>query len=95
MSTIAVIVFSENYVASRWCLNELAKIMECKRRSQQIVLPIFYHVDPSELQAQTGLAEVFAKHKELFGEEKVRRWRADLTEAANLAGWDLQNVAHR
>ena len=63
MSTIAVIVFSENYVASRWCLNELAKIMECKRRSQQIVLPIFYHVDLSELQAQTGLAEVFAKHK--------------------------------
>jgi hypothetical protein len=47
-SKISVIVLSENYASSRWCLDELAKIMECKKRNnKQIVLPIFYHVDPS------------------------------------------------
>jgi hypothetical protein len=71
-SRIAVIVFSRNYAASSWCLDELEKIMECNRSFQQIVLPIYYNVDPSELRAQKGnLAEVFANHKERFGEEKV------------------------
>ncbi len=48
----------------------------------------------TELQ-KGNIAEVFANNKERFGEEKVRRWRAALTEAANLSGWDLQNDAHR
>ncbi|XP_065627896.1 disease resistance protein L6 [Quercus suber] len=48
-SRIAVIVFSKNYAYSRWCLEELGKIMECKRNLQQIVLPVFYEVDPSHL----------------------------------------------
>ncbi|GMY16550.1 disease resistance protein RPV1-like [Fagus crenata] len=87
MSRIAVIVFSRNYTASGWCLDELVKIMECKRSLQQIVLPIFYDVTPSEV--WPNLSDV-----EDFGEDKLQRWRA-LTEAANLAGWDLQNPANR
>ena len=51
-SRIAVIVFSENFANSKWCLRELAKIMECKRNLQQIVLPVFYEVDPSHIRNQ-------------------------------------------
>ncbi|XP_050263994.1 disease resistance protein RPV1-like [Quercus robur] len=95
-SRIAIIVFSINYAASSWCLNELAKILECRRSLQQIVLPIFYNVEPSKLRALKGnLAQVFASHVERFGEGKVQRWRTALTEAANLAGWDSGNDAHR
>jgi deoxyribodipyrimidine photolyase len=53
-SQIAVIVFSRNYADSRWCLDELVKIMECHRTIGQVVLPVFYDVDPSEVRHQTG-----------------------------------------
>ena len=63
------------------------KIMECKRRLQQIVVPVFYDVRPSKMRALEGnLAEVFASHMEHFGEDKLKRWRAALTEAANSIG---------
>ena len=95
MSSIAVIVFSRNYTASSWCLDELAKIIECKRSLQQIVLPVFYDVRPSKVRALVeNLAEQYASHAERFGEDNLQKWRDALTEAANMAGWDLQNVAH-
>ncbi|KEH25076.1 disease resistance protein (TIR-NBS-LRR class) [Medicago truncatula] len=53
-SRISVIVFSRNYADSRWCLDELVKIMECQRTIGQIVVPVFYDVDPSEVRHQKG-----------------------------------------
>uniref|UniRef100_M1D0W4 ADP-ribosyl cyclase/cyclic ADP-ribose hydrolase n=2 Tax=Solanum tuberosum TaxID=4113 RepID=M1D0W4_SOLTU len=46
-SQVALVVFSKNYATSRWCLNELEKIMECKSENGQMVIPVFYDVDPS------------------------------------------------
>ncbi|XP_028060255.1 TMV resistance protein N-like [Camellia sinensis] len=81
-------MFSENYAASSWCLDELVKIMECRKTFQQTVLPIFYDIVPFDVQAQNGsFTEAFAKHEERFKEGsdgKVKKWRAALTEAANL-----------
>ncbi|MCH79878.1 TMV resistance protein N-like [Trifolium medium] len=53
-SQITVIVFSRNYADSQWCLEELVKIMDCRRALGQVVLPVFYDVDPSEVRHQTG-----------------------------------------
>ncbi|KAL6297179.1 hypothetical protein ACE6H2_005321 [Prunus campanulata] len=49
---------------------------------------------------ETGcnLAQAFQKHKERFQKDtdhKVVRWRAALTEASNLSGWDLRNTLDR
>ncbi|XP_061984304.1 disease resistance protein RPV1-like [Populus nigra] len=91
-SKIAIIVFSKNYAWSRWCLDELVKIMECKRNGDCIVFPVFYHVDPSEVRNQTGsFAAAFVEHEKHYKEEMewVNGWRIALKEVANLAGMDL------
>ncbi|XP_050114245.1 disease resistance protein RUN1-like isoform X2 [Malus sylvestris] len=89
-SRISIIVFSRRYSDSSWCLEELVKIMECRRTLGQLVLPIFYDVDPSHVRKQIGsFAQSFMKHTD---EKKVERWRAALTEASNLSGWDLRNT---
>nr|CDK13059.1 TIR-NBS-LRR disease resistance protein [Malus domestica] len=89
-SRISIIVFSRRYSDSSWCLEELVKIMECRRTLGQLVLPIFYDVDPSHVRKQTGsFAQSFLKHTD---EKKVERWRAALTEASNLSGWDRRNT---
>jgi hypothetical protein len=96
-SRISIIVFSQNYAASRWCLEELVKIMECRRNLTQLVLPIFYDIEPSDVRNQTGsYAEAFAKHEEhyVLDMDKVLKWRRALYEAANLSGWDLRKTAN-
>jgi len=94
-SQIAVIVFSINYANSQWCLNELVKIMECHKTIGQVVLPIFYNVDPSEVRHQKGeFGKAFQSllnkiSNEFFNLEPC--WRAALREAADLAGFIFLN----
>ncbi|XP_020410604.1 TMV resistance protein N isoform X2 [Prunus persica] len=94
-SMISIIVFSKSYADSSWCLDELVKIMECRERLGQQVIPLFYNVDASDVRKQTGrFAQAFEKHETGICEgkhekEKVQRWRNALTQAANLCGEDL------
>ncbi|XP_052171534.1 disease resistance protein RUN1-like [Diospyros lotus] len=93
-SRISLVVFSKSYFTSRWCLNELEKIMECKKKLQHIVLPIFYEVEPSDLRVQKGIiAGALASHKEI--DSKMQNWIAALTEAASLSGWVKTNMGER
>ncbi|XP_059302373.1 disease resistance protein Roq1-like isoform X10 [Lycium ferocissimum] len=95
-SRVSIVVFSKNYASSSWCLEELVKILECREKLKQVVLPIFYDVDPSKVRRQTDcFGEALARHKQQsFGAQRMDKWKAALTEAANLSGWDLQNVAN-
>ncbi|KAK9062764.1 hypothetical protein SSX86_019954 [Deinandra increscens subsp. villosa] len=51
-SRFAVVVFSKNYANSSLCLDELANIMKCRDQGGLKVLPVFYHVDPSDVRKQ-------------------------------------------
>ncbi|CAL5347742.1 unnamed protein product [Camellia sinensis] len=69
-SRISIVVFSTNYVSSRWCLDELVKIIECKKTLGQLVLPIFLDVDPSDVWHQIGcFGEAFGRHEKRYVDE--------------------------
>lgn len=89
-SRASIVVFSENYASSGWCLDELAKIMEWKKEMGHQVWPVFYRVDPSEVRHQSGkTGEHLLKFEKRFGKEseRVRGWRIALNSLANLSGW--------
>ncbi|XP_043687806.1 disease resistance protein RPV1-like [Telopea speciosissima] len=48
-SIISIPIFSEHYSSSKWCLNELTQISECRRPKNRIVFPIFYKVEPRDV----------------------------------------------
>ncbi|CAN6696044.1 unnamed protein product [Malus baccata var. baccata] len=88
-SRTAITILGENYASSPWALEELDLILKSHGK-RKTVLPIFYNVDPSDVRYQTGsFAEAFARHEETYKDDpdKVRRWRAALTQVANLTGW--------
>ena len=70
-------------------MDELVKILECRKIIGQFVLLIFYKVDPSEVRKQDGkFGESLAEHKEKHkvDMEKVQRWEETLTKAVDLSG---------
>ncbi|XP_052113193.1 TMV resistance protein N-like [Arachis duranensis] len=93
-SMFALVVLSPNYASSRWCLDELQNIIECREKFNQVVFPIFYGVESSDVRYQRGtFEEAFRKHEERFKEEKgkVERWRDALQKVASYSGWDSKD----
>ena len=90
-STMSIIVFSENYASSTWCLDELAKIVEYKKNSE-LMIPVFYKVNPSEIRKQNGkFGDALAEHEKNMDNKKVQRWRNALQEVANISGRHYNN----
>ncbi|KAK9201023.1 hypothetical protein WN944_016224 [Citrus x changshan-huyou] len=88
-SAVSIIIFSKNYAYSTWCLDELVRILDCKKRNGQTVVPVFYKVDPSAVRKQRGsFGEAFVHHESNFSDKvRVQKWRDSLTQASNISGF--------
>ncbi|XP_043691768.1 disease resistance protein L6-like [Telopea speciosissima] len=94
-SRISIPIFSKNYASSKWCLKELAKMIECKKTMNQLVLPIFYDVDPSVVRNHTGsYAEALRVHNKRFHQTIIDEWKEALREVGDLKGLELKKIAN-
>ncbi|KAG2307909.1 hypothetical protein Bca52824_027657 [Brassica carinata] len=93
-SRVSIVVLSKNYASSGWCLDELVEILKCKEYKIQVVMTIFYDVDPSDVRKQSGdFGRAFETTCREKTEEVKQRWTKALTDVADIAGehylnWD-------
>jgi len=90
---VCICVFSPGYCESKWCLDELALILDLK--SDKRVFPVFYNVKPTHVRypdtgpLSKGLEKLSARYRKK--EPKVvSRWRDDLHTAAGIFGEELE-----
>nr|GEX89818.1 protein variation in compound triggered root growth response-like [Tanacetum cinerariifolium] len=88
-SKASIVVLSENYATSSWCLDELMLILKQRKESNHFVLPVFYHVGPTDVRKQNNSFAIEVKTCSRWTDHNVNRWRVALTEVADLAGMVL------
>lgn len=85
-SRASVIVLSENYATSTWCLEELWLILEQRKKCNHYVLPVFYHVDPSDVRRQSEPFKIKVNTSPKWTDDNVNRWKEALAKVADLTG---------
>ncbi|XVF81831.1 hypothetical protein PTKIN_Ptkin15bG0187500 [Pterospermum kingtungense] len=89
-SQIAIVILSKDYASSIWCLRELSEIMECYKKGQLVVVPIFYHIRPSDVRKHgENFKKSFYKHQRQKPANEVQRWKASFAEVGTLKGWHI------
>jgi len=93
-SHMSLVVFSKDYATSKWCLDELLHILQCRKLNGHVVIPVFYNIDPSHVRHQKESYQMaFARFERELAHnkshlDKVSEWKAALNLAANISGWD-------
>ncbi|KAL4579465.1 hypothetical protein LXL04_015613 [Taraxacum kok-saghyz] len=93
-SQIAIIVFSENFAESSWCLRELTYIIDCEKRRGLTVVPIFYDVEPTVVRKQKRkYEEAFFQHELKNETDIVASWRKTLKEVSGHSGDEFKSAS--
>ncbi|CAN1333581.1 Disease resistance protein L6 [Linum perenne] len=92
-SKIYVPIISKSYAHSKWCLIELAEIIQRHEQdTRRTILPIFYMVDPRDVRHQTGPYEdAFQEHGKKYDERTIKNWKDALNKVGALKGWHVKN----
>ncbi|CAN1137194.1 Disease resistance protein Roq1 [Linum perenne] len=94
-SALSVVIFSENFADSVWCLEEVVTIARKIAEFGHRVLPVFYNVDPSDVtdDSTSYSITIDREYKGLstYSEDK-KRWMDALKAVANCAGHTSQAI---
>lgn len=89
-SDLALAVFSKGYSESKWCLDELVKIMQTVEKKKLMVIPIFFDVKVDDVQNQTGaFGDNFKNCHNREEPSKKRDWEEALQSATKRMGLTL------
>ncbi|KAG5601693.1 hypothetical protein H5410_033063 [Solanum commersonii] len=81
-SRTAIIIFSEDYASSSWCLEELTMIMECVDKKEQKAYPVFYSVEPSDIRMKSKQSEIFIETESSSFAKALEKHREDFKKLA-------------
>nr|GFA76230.1 hypothetical protein [Tanacetum cinerariifolium]GFA78244.1 hypothetical protein [Tanacetum cinerariifolium]GFA78246.1 hypothetical protein [Tanacetum cinerariifolium] len=93
-SQVAIIVFSTRCLSFR-LMDEVACIMKCMVERGLIVKPIFYDVDPLQMQRDIQMIGASISRFESVKNKEVGSWRNPLMHASNLSGWVPKHCVNR
>ncbi|CAI0407973.1 unnamed protein product [Linum tenue] len=90
-SKIYIPILTKQYASSKWCLQELAQMVDCwKQEKGHLILPIFYFVDPRDARHQQGpYEEAFEQHAQKHSIQTVEEWKEALREVGQMKGWHV------
>ncbi|XP_017243183.1 disease resistance protein RUN1-like isoform X2 [Daucus carota subsp. sativus] len=94
-SKMCVVVLSENFAYSKWCLNELVEIISTYERTKGlVVVPVFYNVDPSDVRhRRKGFMEGLRSQRNNHSVEMINKWECALAAVGKLKGYHLKKDA--
>ncbi|GLJ10586.1 hypothetical protein SUGI_0131160 [Cryptomeria japonica] len=89
--SVHIAIFSPNYALSPWCLAELSFMLTTGIK----IIPIFYHVDPSDLRwvAKGKYASAFSEHEEKgrYNSRMLKEWKMALRTISDRSGLVVTN----
>ncbi|KAL8235942.1 hypothetical protein R6Q59_017023 [Mikania micrantha] len=91
-SRFAIVIISSNFATSKWCLEEITKVVDYMEQGKLIVIPVFYHVSPSDVRHQSNcFKQGFANHEAdpEITPQKVAAWKSALKTVGNIKGWHV------
>ncbi|KAF3789558.1 Disease resistance protein [Nymphaea thermarum] len=94
-SKVFVSIISKGDVDSKWCLKEIAKMVECAGR--RLIVPIFFGVEPSHVCHQAGPFQYAFKsydNDKKVDKAEVGKWRDALKTVANNSSYILNDDAN-
>jgi len=92
-SKIYIPIFSKDYASSKWCLRELAHMVEHRKRGGKVILPIFYDVDASDLKLRIGsYGKALENHENQSSKIVAKQWEEALKEVAAIKGLNLKDL---
>ncbi|CAN0916633.1 Disease resistance protein L6 [Linum grandiflorum] len=99
-SKIYIPILTQNYASSKWCLQELAKMVDCCKdgeggaKGQHIILPVFYFMDPRDVRHPDSgpYKEAFEQHSLKHDPKTILEWMGALQEVGKMKGWHISEL---
>lgn len=90
-SQVCIVILSSTYEESSWCLDELVKILECMDQPGRTVLPVFYHVEPTNVR-HPNEHTLEKLGKKVGQESRVKIWKEALETISRRVGLSLSDT---
>jgi hypothetical protein len=88
-SSVHIVIFSQRYAESCWCLDELRWILRSSQKRTTTIIPIFFEVEPKDLRDNGLYAKSFEYHQQNGG--AVAEWKEALEKASEISGYIVKN----